>query len=634
MRRNYLLLIFFILFFQIFFILIDRHSYYFDMKYYLNTSSVLHEAFRNIFTYPLSFGKIHYFFTMLLTGYRPSLYYIPGIILGSLWKFNAKIFVIITYLFYFTLASLTIYSVAPRNSLENIYKTAFLLFIISPQILVYGRYPMVEFPLFLIVAVTIILYLYSDSLTRSPYWQLFIIFSVAGMLIKFSYVSFVIYPVLFIAVLDSLLIIRSMGWQGYLSRFEKEKNFRILQAAFFLSLFLIGLSIFSGFKGYFLGNLHHFLRTEVAGYWSYPYQTFPEKLWWILIAPTQITTVPVLLLFILGIIFYGRKLNKLYIFILLPLIQFGFFMQSKGARLFAPVVFPICLVAAYGLNHLLSRMPTVFKKRYFSIISLFIIINMFSSVFISLDHAPAYEYPEGGSIDIFNGLTVQAVTRGGWGEDKNIWDEKVKDITGIILDRQVQKATVVHLYYTVKLPPYNQELEKKGYKQVIDELLWPEAQRFPIEVFTAKNVFIIRKTGSFTHWGEKGTGLELERNLRFLNGRFADNTSIWRKKTIKLNDVILPDKSIVEIFYRYDDLTDEETVGLYEEFLNYDYPNAINIKIAESLIEYFTNSKEPEKIYYWRSWVKNAEIHPKVIRLLSVKDIKKVNEIREKLLNN
>lgn len=622
MKNKFLLVVFFIITFQIIYIILFDQSYYFDMLYYVATAQDIHDALQKSLN---SFPQFLHFVKSFQTGARPSFYYIPGTILNLLFGFNPKLLVIGALIFFSIPLVYLTYRIKIREVKTPIFITCLLL-MVSPLTLVYARYPMVELPLYMLTGTSVLLFIVSNYL-KNRYSYLFFIFVVVGLLIKFSFIFFVILPA---GVLIFADLIRNVIIYGWKEVWKNDAKLRLKQLIFFLFILLVGLAIFSG-PFYFLRNLDRFFQAELAAYWSYPYVTFGDKLWWLLIAPTQITTVPVLFLFIAGICTRKREILVPFTFLFIPLIFFSFFMQSKGARMIAPVAYTICYIASYGFISIVKKFPGWMKKKQILLISFLVILNTFTSGFIPLDHAPAFEYPEGGSNELYKGLTINWVARGGW-TDSNPWKEARKNISQSVTQANTgNNIKIVYLYYTVNLLPYL-DLPNIASKQMIDELLYPEALRFPIDVFTQKDVFFIEKTGRFTHWGEKGSGLELERHLRFLKKEFDNSDSIWRLKTQLVDRISLPDGSWALIYRRYGDFSQEEIVKLYSSFLQYDYGNGINADLAYYLADYYDRNNNISKRNYWIQWIKNAQINKNVIRLVSKKDIDNLGSIKNKIL--
>jgi MFS family permease len=537
-------------------------------------------------------------------------------------KFDPKVFITVTYLIYQSFLTAGLYFISRKNKLTQEIIFSILFFSSSPLVLLYSRYPMVEFPLYILTALSIIFFLYSDNLEKSPYWQLFIITIVCGLLIKFSFTSFVIFPSFLLVVAKSI----------------KSGNFKIIrrlkQFSFFLVVFSFGIYLFAGL-GYFIQNYDHSLSTEVAAWWSYPYFSLLEKIWWILIAPTQVVTVPIYIFMWIGILKNFKKVIYPFIFLIIPLVQFGLFMQSKGARLFAPITFSICVIAAYGFSYFKNKLPKSVQKYSIFVVSLYVVINVFTSGYIPLDFAPAFVYPEGGSRDIFHGLTLNFVSRGGIDDQTDRWEKAKTEISAVIKKNTTsEKNSIIFLFYRPDFTPtLNIKSEGYEYHEYVHELLWSQAQRFPHDLFIKDNTFFVVKTGNYTHWLDKGTGLELESTLRFLNKELQNPSSIWRMHTDLAGKILLPDSSYAYIYKRTDTFNDEETALLYESYLTYDRENAVNNNMAQWLIKYYSSKGNVSKKEYYVKWIRESKIEPRVLRLVSKSDIQSIDRIRQDVMH-
>ena len=186
-------------------------------------------------------------------------------------------------------------------------------------------------------------------------------------MIKFSFISLIIFPMIFILVLR---IIKILFQKNHKENLKKEYILRFDQFLFFIVFTIIGLGIFSGLPNYFLENLHHYYRTEIAAYWSYPYISLVEKIWWVIIAPTQIVTVPILILALFGLLKDRKKSFIPLVFLMIPLLNFGIFMHSKGARMFSSLAFPICFLASIGFYEIIKIAPNVIRKKSIFIVGL------------------------------------------------------------------------------------------------------------------------------------------------------------------------------------------------------------------------------------------------------------------------
>lgn len=622
------LLLIFLLTFQTWHILSSNPRYYFDMLYYLATAGEVLVSLKSFLAGEVSLSNL---ISSLQSGSRPTLFYLPGIIVNLPFSFSPKLFICVTNIFYTLLFAAVIIIPRLKDGRKRGNLPAGLFFLISGGSLVYSRYPMVEYPLYVICAIAIILFLESDYLHKPLYSYLFLLTAAAGMLIKFSFLSFIIFPTFIMIISDFIVKIGGGLLKGKL---KPEIILRIKQIIFFLAVFLPGVYLFAGW-GYFIQNIDRILPTEVAGWWSYPYFTIYEKLWWIFISPTQILTIPMIILFILGLYSHGKKLLIPLVFAYLPLFQFGLFMQSKGARLFGAVVYPFCLIAGFGFEYLISKSPVIVRKKKYFFLGIFIVVNIYTSGILPLDFAPAYEFPDGASRDVYKGLTLNLVARGGFPKDFQKWEAARNQLAQVISgENNSKEISVVFFYYTPDFPPElifpNPDIKVRQY---VHELLWSEAQKFPAGLFWEGNTYFIKKTGKFTHWTQNGTGLEMERNLRFLKKQFDDENSPWRVKSTLVARIPLPDGSEAIMYKRNEELTRKEKMNLYSSYLDYDKYNGMNIGIAKELVRYYNAIGDEDDRDKWINWIKKAQINPKVVRLVSVKDQREFIETKNAILS-
>src|SRR3989338_368554 len=366
MKRTFLLLALFILIFQSGHIVLSNPGYYFDMNYYIRTAGRINYFLQQSLN---DFSQIPRLLNSMRTGHRPSLYYFPGILFNRQPEFNIKIFLLANSVFYYLIFILLIYQLYLKDSKSDILPVSALFFLIAPLTLNYTRYPMVEFPFYLLNALAIAVFYQSRSLRKYPYWVIFLLLASMGMLIKFSSVFFIIVPAVLMLLTELMKKIKKSYPRDLM---KKEIKFRLFQLMlFFIFLFTL-LSIFSG-KGYFAQSLHQYFQTEVAAYWSYPYITFWEKLWWFITAPTQIFTVPALMLSCNPLLRSKKKILIPLVFLLIPLFQFSFFMKSKGARMFGSLSFPLAMLASAGWNDLAGRFPAELKNKRNFILAIFVI---------------------------------------------------------------------------------------------------------------------------------------------------------------------------------------------------------------------------------------------------------------------
>jgi hypothetical protein len=621
---HFWVLIIFIVVFQIFHILLAGPRYYFDMLYYISTADTIFHAMREFMSDPQKFLNL---FQTLQTGLRPTLYYVPGELTNLLFRtFNIKIFLVGTYIGF--LIPLVFFVDRIRKSTRESAQAmcAFFLFLTSPLVLVYARYPMVEYPLYVVTAVSTLLFLSSNFLRNSTYSYVFLVSVVIGMLIKFSFCFFILFPAGLLILGDSIKMARKTSI-FYVVKHDMGR--RLKQFIFFLLFLGIGIFIFSG-PTFFIENFGHSIQTEVAAWWSYPYITLLDKIWWFFIVPTQIITLPVFILFWYGVVTWWRKILSPLVFIFFPLFCFAFFMQSKGARMIAPITFVVCLVASYGYTRIFRNASNRMKRVSAIGIVFFVVMNVLTSGFVPLDFAPAYEYPEGGNQEVYKGLTIQFVARGGFVKNINNWENILKELGNVISNNTSSGVpTVVFLYYTPQFPPaLIYDISKVQPKEIIHELLWSQAQKFPVDVFTSPNVFFVEKTGRFTHWVENGSGLELEKNLRFLKRQFDNPNSPWRTKTTIIARVPLPDFSEAIVYKRENELTRDEKNSIFESYLMANPGNGMLADIAWRVADYYRVANDTEKMKTWLEWIENSNFDPRAARLISKSSKKELEDYK------